>query len=176
MRTHGHTVAGNEVLVFDGSRRCPHLDAFGPNPGFVNTNIRSNLFGSQTLLKVVEFLTAFMTVSPETYTRRIVPLLVAPDLGGRSGAMFNNKAEAILPSAKSTDPSYAAALMKASEDLVARATTLEGRRAASARTQPPGEGGLDVLIAPDLLEAAVDQLGGNIEPCPDLPQIVQQEG
>jgi NAD(P)-dependent dehydrogenase (short-subunit alcohol dehydrogenase family) len=122
MRTHGYTVAGNEALVLDAAKRYPHLDVFGLNPGFVKTDIRANLFGSRAFLKVVEFLTAFMTVAPETYARRIVPLLVAPDLNGRSGAMFNNKAEAILPSARSKDAAYVVAVMGASERLVDRAT------------------------------------------------------
>ncbi|MFF8803176.1 MULTISPECIES: hypothetical protein [unclassified Methylobacterium] len=121
MRTHGYTVAGNEVLVLDAARRYPHVVAFGLNPGFVKTNIRANLFGSRAFLKVMEFLTGFMTVSPETYADRIVPQLVSPDLDGRSGAMFDNKARAILPSAKSTEIPYADAVIAASAALLAGA-------------------------------------------------------
>ncbi len=93
-----HTVSGNEMLVLDAVKRYPHLDVFGLNPGLVKTNIRANLFSSRAFLTLVEFLTAFMTVSPDVYARRIVPLLIAPNLNDRSGAMFNTKAEAILPS------------------------------------------------------------------------------
>jgi NAD(P)-dependent dehydrogenase (short-subunit alcohol dehydrogenase family) len=118
---HSNTVAGNEVLVLDAAKRHPHASFFGLNPGFVKTNIRRNLFGSNLLLRVTEWATGFMTISPETYVERLAPLLVSPDLEGHSGAMFNNKAEAILPSPKSREASYADALLAVSGALVARA-------------------------------------------------------
>ncbi|GMO45615.1 SDR family NAD(P)-dependent oxidoreductase [Bradyrhizobium sp. TM233] len=122
---HSNTVAGNEVLVIEAASRFPDVDVFGLNPGFVKTNIRANLLGSRALFAVVEWLTSFMMVEPDVYAERLVPLLVSRDLNGRSGAMFNNKAEALLASPSSTEPSYAAALMGASDRLVSRA--LEGR-------------------------------------------------
>ncbi|BBO04018.1 MULTISPECIES: SDR family NAD(P)-dependent oxidoreductase [Bradyrhizobium] len=122
---HSNTVAGNEVLVIEAAGRFPDVDVFGLNPGFVKTNIRANLLGSRALFAVVEWLTSFMMVEPNAYAERLVPLLVSRDLNGRSGAMFNNKAEAILASPSSTEPSYAAALMGASDRLVSRA--MEGR-------------------------------------------------
>ncbi|WP_271594222.1 SDR family NAD(P)-dependent oxidoreductase [Bradyrhizobium sp. CCBAU 65884] len=122
---HSNTVAGNEVLVIEAASRFPDVDVFGLNPGFVKTNIRANLLGSRALFAVVEWLTSFMMVEPDAYAERLVPLLVSRDLNGRSGAMFNNKAEAILASPSSTEPSYAAALMGASDRLVSRA--MEGR-------------------------------------------------
>ncbi|WP_349631856.1 SDR family NAD(P)-dependent oxidoreductase [Bradyrhizobium iriomotense] len=122
---HSNTVAGNEVLVLDAARRFPGLDVFGLNPGFVKTNIRANLLGSRTLLAIVEWLIGAMMIEPDTYAERLVPLLVSQDLNGRSGAMFDNKAHAILPSPSSSEPSYAAALMQASDKLVSRA--LAGR-------------------------------------------------
>jgi hypothetical protein len=97
-------VAGNEVLVLDAVRRYPNASFFGLNPGFVNTNIRSNLFGTNAfLLKLIELLLRPFTITPETYAERMVPLFVAPELEGRSGLMFNNKAEAIRASATSTE-------------------------------------------------------------------------
>ncbi|WP_338318552.1 SDR family NAD(P)-dependent oxidoreductase [Bradyrhizobium ottawaense] len=122
---HSNTVAGNEVLVIEAAGRFPDVDVFGLYPGFVKTNIRANLLGSRALFAVVEWLTSFMMVEPNAYAERLVPLLVSRDLNGRSGAMFNNKAEAILASPSSTEPSYAAALMGASDRLVSRA--MEGR-------------------------------------------------
>lgn len=118
---HSNTVAGNEVLVLEAAKRFADVDVFGLNPGFVKTNIRANLLGSRTLFAVVERLSSFMMVEPDTYAQRLVPLLVSRDLNDRSGAMFNNKAKAILPSASSTEPSYAAALMEASDRLLRRA-------------------------------------------------------
>lgn len=118
---HSNTVAGNEVLVLDAARRFPDVDVFGLNPGFVKTNIRANLLGSRALFAVVEWLTSFMMIEPDIYAERLVPLLVSRDLNGRSSAMFNNKAEAILPSPSAREPSYVAALMGASDKLVGRA-------------------------------------------------------
>ncbi len=94
---HSNTVAGNEVLVLEAARRFANVDIFGLNPGFVKTGIRANLLGSRTLVAVIEWLTSFMMVEPDAYAERLVPLLVSPDLNGRSGVMFNNKAQAILP-------------------------------------------------------------------------------
>ncbi len=127
-----NTVAGNEILVLDAAKRFPRAHIFGLNPGFVKTNIRGNLFGSnKLLLRVMEWMTGFMTVSPETYAERLTPLLVSPDLEGHSGAMFNNKAEAIIPTPKLTDASYASAFLAASEALVSRVTRKERARGSS---------------------------------------------
>ena len=90
MKAHMNTVAGNEALVLDVARRFPDIDVFGLNPGFVKTGIRVNSFGSnKLLLKIIEGLAGFMTIEPEVYSTRITPMLVSPDLEGRSGAMFN---------------------------------------------------------------------------------------
>lgn len=118
---HSNTVAGNEVLVLEAARRFANVDIFGLNPGFVKTGIRANLLGSRTLVTVIEWLTSFMMVEPEAYAERLVPLLISPDLNGRSGVMFNDKAQAILPSPSSTERSYATALMDASDRLAGRA-------------------------------------------------------
>jgi hypothetical protein len=59
--------------------------------------------------------------SAETYGERITPLLVSPDLEGHSGAMFDSKGQAILPSSKLTDSAYVQAFLAASEALVSRA-------------------------------------------------------
>ena len=125
MRAHSNTVAGNEVLVLDAAGRFPHIEVFGLNPGVVKTNIRANFFKSKALLKIVEALTSFMTLRPEVYAERLTPLLVSPELNSRSGAMFDNKAEAILPSPQSTETVYANALMAASKAIADRASARE---------------------------------------------------
>lgn len=107
---HMKTVAGNEAMVLEASRRFPDIDVFGLNPGFVKTDIRGNLFGSKLLLKVMELMTSFMTIKPEKYAERLTPLLVSPDVEGRSGSMFNHQAEAILPSTKMTEDHISAFL------------------------------------------------------------------
>ncbi|WP_245323585.1 SDR family NAD(P)-dependent oxidoreductase [Bradyrhizobium shewense] len=124
---HSNTVAGNEVLVLQAAKRYPRIDFFGLNPGFVKTNIRANLFGSRALLGVMEWLTGFMTIAPETYADRMAPLLVSRELEGRSGAMFNNKAQAILASPSAKDPKHAEALTAASLQLVARAISSQAK-------------------------------------------------
>jgi hypothetical protein len=58
--------------------------------------------------------------SAETYEERLTPLLVSPDLEGQSGAMFDRKGFARLPSPKLTE-SYVHEFMAASEALVSRA-------------------------------------------------------
>jgi NAD(P)-dependent dehydrogenase (short-subunit alcohol dehydrogenase family) len=117
---HMNTVAGNEMLVLDAARRYPHATVFGLNPGLHRTDIRNNFFGEGTLKsRVAEWLIGLLTASPETYARRLAPLLVSPDLEGHSGAMFDQKGNAVLPSPKLTDASYVNAFIAASEALVA---------------------------------------------------------
>ena len=50
LTVHMNTVAGNEMLVLDAAKRYPNATFFGLNPGLIRTNIRSNLFGGDTLL------------------------------------------------------------------------------------------------------------------------------
>ncbi|MBR0715143.1 SDR family NAD(P)-dependent oxidoreductase [Bradyrhizobium liaoningense] len=119
-KAHMNTVAGNEAIVLDARDRYPRIDAFGLNPGFVKTDIRANLFGWKWLRGIVEALTSVTTLAPDVYAERIVPLLVSSDIQGRSGAMFNNKAEAILPSPKLVDPTYRSAVLAASDVLLER--------------------------------------------------------
>jgi len=123
MRVHMNTVAGNEALVLDAAKRYPNASFFGLNPGLIKTSIRNNLFGEGTLKsRAIESMIGLFTPSAETYAERIAPLLVSPDLEAHSGAMFDRKGAAILPSPKLQDASHVSALLAASEALVARAT------------------------------------------------------
>jgi len=98
MGVHMNTVAGNEAIVLHGKQRWPQVDFFGLNPGLVKTSIRSNLLGAGSLKhRLVEGLIGLITPTPEQYAARILPLLTAPELEGRSGAMFGKKGSAILP-------------------------------------------------------------------------------
>lgn len=116
---HMNTVAGNEMLVLDAATRYPHATFFGLNPGLHRTDIRKNLLGDTLKSRLVEWMIGLLTASPETYARRIAPLIVSPDLEAHSGAMFDQKGNAILPSPQLTDPSYVKAFIAASEALVA---------------------------------------------------------
>jgi NAD(P)-dependent dehydrogenase (short-subunit alcohol dehydrogenase family) len=119
---HMNTVAGNEILVLDAAKRYPNATFFGLNPGFIKSNIRSNLFGGKTLLyRFSEWMTGLMASSAESYVERVAPVLVSPDLEEHSGAMFDRKGRPILPSPKLTNTSNADAFISASESLVSRA-------------------------------------------------------
>lgn len=121
MRVHMNTVAGNEILVLDATKRYPHANFFGLNPGIIKTNIRSNFLGANTVrYRVIERIIGLMSPSAENYAERLAPLLVSPDLEGRGGAMFNRKGAAILPSPKLTQ-TYVTEFIEASEALMARA-------------------------------------------------------
>jgi hypothetical protein len=122
MEVHMSTVAGNEALVLDGMRRYPGTIFVGLNPGLIKTSIRANVLGGEGSLRFrfVEWMIGLFTPTPETYAERIVPLLVAPELEGRSGVMFNQKAIAILPTAALTTERVDA-LLGESDALLTRA-------------------------------------------------------
>ncbi len=120
MTIHMNTVAGNEMLVLDSAKRYPNATFFGLNPGLIKTNIRSNLMGADTLrFRLMEWMIGLFTPSPEIYAKRITPLLISPDIESHSGAMFNQKGLAIMPSPKLTD-SHMKAFLAASEALASR--------------------------------------------------------
>ena len=120
MPAHMNTVAGNEMLVLDAARRYPHATFFGLNPGLIKTNIRDNFFGKGSLKsRAMETLIGLLTPTADTYAQRITPLLLTSDIEGHSGAMFNNKGQAILPSAGLTDE-HIRKFMAASEVVAAR--------------------------------------------------------
>lgn len=123
MTVHMNTVAGNEILVLDAAKRHPHATFFGLNPGLIKTSIRDNFFGKGSLKsRFMETMIGLFTPSPEAYAERIVPLLVSPDLEGHSGAMFDQKGAAVLPSPKLGDAEHRRAFLAESEALVARVT------------------------------------------------------
>lgn len=121
MPAHMNTVAGNEMLVLDAAKRYPHATFFGLNPGLIKTNIRDNFFGKGSLKsRAAEALIGLLTPTADAYAERITPLLLTPDIEGHSGAMFDNKGRAILPSAGLTEP-HIRKFMAASAALAARA-------------------------------------------------------
>lgn len=121
MPAHLNTVAGNEALVLYGARQYPDINFYGLNPGLIKSNIRSNMSGGQGSLRhrITEGIIGLLTISADTYARRVVPLLFSTDLESASGAFFNHKAIAILPSEIMT-PAYVHAYMEASDKLLTR--------------------------------------------------------
>jgi NAD(P)-dependent dehydrogenase (short-subunit alcohol dehydrogenase family) len=121
MPAHMNTVAGNEALVLYGARQYPDINFYGLNPGLIKSNIRSNMSGGRESIRhrITEGIIGILTMSADTYAGRIVPLLFSEDIESASGAFFNQKANAILPSEVMT-PSYVNQYMEASDKLLSR--------------------------------------------------------
>lgn len=118
MAVHMNTVAGNEMLVLDAKDRYPRVGVYGLNPGLIRTNIRANLLGEGSLKhRVAEFFIGLFTPTPEDYAARVVPVMFAPELAGRSGALIGAKGQPILPSDGMT-PDHVAGFLRASAAIV----------------------------------------------------------
>jgi NAD(P)-dependent dehydrogenase (short-subunit alcohol dehydrogenase family) len=121
MPVHMNTVAGNEAIVLQGKDRYPDVDFFGLNPGLIKTRIRANYLGEGSLKhRLVEGLLGLTMPTPERYAARIVPLLLAPELTSRSGAMFGKQGTAILPT-DGFDAAHVQRFADALDELLARA-------------------------------------------------------
>jgi NAD(P)-dependent dehydrogenase (short-subunit alcohol dehydrogenase family) len=121
MVAHGNTLAGNEILVLGAKEWFPGPAFFGLGPYLVKTGIRSNLLGDGSIThKLVETAVGLFMQSPETYAKRMVPLLFAPELEGKTGLMFGHKAQPILPT-QGLDRTYIDRYLSASEALLRRA-------------------------------------------------------
>jgi NAD(P)-dependent dehydrogenase (short-subunit alcohol dehydrogenase family) len=121
MVAHDNTIAGNEILVLGAKDRFRGPAFFGLAPGLIKTGIRSNVLGEGSLThKLVETAVGFFMQSPESYAKRMVPLLFAPELEGRTGLMFGHKAQPILPT-RGLDSAYIDRYLSASEALLRRA-------------------------------------------------------
>lgn len=118
LKAHANTIAGNEALVLATADQYPDGNVYGLNPGLVKTNIRDNLLGPKSWKSYfIENLIGFFTKNADQYASTMVPLLVAPELEGRSGTLYNDKGNAIYPSEGMTKE-YAASYVKASEELL----------------------------------------------------------
>lgn len=127
---HAATVAGNEILVLGAKDRFPGPAFFGLGPGLIKTGIRSNYLGEGSVThKLVETCVGVVAQSPESYAKKIVPILFAPELEGRTGLLFGSKNrlgilrggdQPILPT-QDFDSAYIDRFMSASEALLQRA-------------------------------------------------------
>ena len=121
MAAHANTIAGNEILVLGAKDMLPGPAYFGLAPGLIKTGIRSNMLGDGSIThKLVETAVGFFKQSAETYAKRVVPLLFAPELEGRTGLMFGPKAQPVLPT-RGLDTAYIDRYLSASEALLRRA-------------------------------------------------------
>jgi hypothetical protein len=118
---HGNTVAGNEILVLGAKDRFPGPAFFGLGPGLIKTGIRGNYLGEGSVThKLAEIAIGLVAQSPETYAKRIVPVLFAPELEGKTGLMFGSKAQPIQAT-RGLDQAYIDRYLSASEALLRRA-------------------------------------------------------
>jgi NAD(P)-dependent dehydrogenase (short-subunit alcohol dehydrogenase family) len=130
MVAHAATVAGNEILVLGAKDRFPGPAFFGLGPGLISTEIRSNYLGDGSItLRLVETAVGVMAQSPETYAKKIVPILFAPELEGRTGILFGSTNrrgilrggdQPILPTSD-FDDAYVERCLSTSESLLRRA-------------------------------------------------------
>jgi len=115
---HMNTVAGNEALVIGAASRYPGVNFYGLNPGMVKSDIRSHFLGAGSFKhSLVEGLIGMRFGGPDEYAENIAPLIVSPDIEQFSGAMFNKRGDAILPSPAMGDGAYVRRFMEASERL-----------------------------------------------------------
>jgi len=125
LAAHTNTIVGNEILVLGAKDRFPGPAFFGLGPYLIKTGIRSNFLGDGSVThKLVEGAVGLFMQSPETYAKRIVPLLFAADLDNSSGLMFGHQAQPILPT-EGIDDAYADRFLSASEALLRRALHLK---------------------------------------------------
>jgi len=123
LTVHMNTVAGNEMLVLEAAKQYPNATVFGLNPGLIKTNIRDNFLGKDSFKsRLIERTIGFFTPSPEAYAEQITPLLVSPDLEPHSGAMFDQKGDAVAPTPVLTDRTHVSRFLAESEALVGRVT------------------------------------------------------
>ncbi len=121
MAAHMNTVAGNEAIVLDATTRYPAIHFFGLNPGLIKTNIRANYLGEGKFLhRLAEGFIGLLMQTPERYAAGVLPLLVAPELEGKSGVMFGKKGQPILPT-DGFDAARVATFVRAMEGLLAKA-------------------------------------------------------
>jgi hypothetical protein len=80
------------------------------------------------LFRLLEGVIGLLTPSPAQYARRMTPLLVSPGIEPHSGALFDQKARAILPSEGLTE-AYMRQFTAASEALLARKSIVQPFRA-----------------------------------------------
>lgn len=120
--THFTTVVANEALVLDWANSNKDVQFFGLNPGLVKTGIRANVYASGVMKyvgPVLETIIGLLSTSPKGYAQKMIPLLVAQDLDGHSGSMFNPKAQAVKKSTCfETDPELAKKFMDNSAALL----------------------------------------------------------
>lgn len=99
MNTHMTTVAANESLVMKYAKDSTNFNIYGLNPGIIRTDIRNNVYGAHTWIRnALEWIIGKTQQDTNTYSKKLIPLLVTPDIEKHNGTSFNNNIEAILPS------------------------------------------------------------------------------
>lgn len=124
MAAHMNTVAGNEILVHYAAKLFPHFNTFGINPGVVKTNIRANWIGDKKLLSgLLEGLIGMLNPTPAQFAEKLVPILFAPELEQRNGALLTREGKALYPSKAIQDKAHVNAFIQNSYRLLKKANT-----------------------------------------------------
>jgi hypothetical protein len=79
------TVAGNERFVSDCSQKYSNFKVFGMNSGFVQTNIKDNLLGTDILTPIIETVLGWLTPTSEQHAEKLVPSILSPKLNDLNG-------------------------------------------------------------------------------------------
>ncbi|CAN5157839.1 SDR family NAD(P)-dependent oxidoreductase [soil metagenome] len=116
---HSNTVVGNESLVIDSAEHFPLVNFYGMNPGIIKSNIMSGVLGEKSfLLKLQQTIIGILFQSAEQYAKKIVPLLVSPDIEHFSGTMFDRNGDPILSNSILLDKDYVKLVLEESEKLI----------------------------------------------------------
>ena len=109
------------MLVLDSMTRYPNAHFYGLNPGIIKTNIRDNLLGKGSFIsRFVESFISLITITPEYYAERLVPILVGAELDTQNGSMFDPKGKVIKVS-KGLTEEHISTYMSAANALIAKA-------------------------------------------------------
>lgn len=125
---HQNTVAANEALVLHLSAQAEYKDKttfVGMNPGLVATSIRDSMYNVGFFRWIFEGLIGLFTPTAESYAKKMLPVLVAPDLAKHSGVLLSQSGAPILPSkCFLDDPSLASKIYNSMEALLRAKTGL----------------------------------------------------
>jgi NAD(P)-dependent dehydrogenase (short-subunit alcohol dehydrogenase family) len=113
---HMNTVALNEALVHYWASKGMLI--YGMNPGLIKTNIRNSMHGGGFAGSIMEFLINCFNPNVDKYARKILPLLIAPELNEYAGIMFGQKGTAILPSVELLNNGVVAEWIDAADTMV----------------------------------------------------------
>jgi hypothetical protein len=95
------------------------VNFYGLNPGLMKSNIRAGVLGEGSFgQKIMELIIGTLFQSVEQYSKKIVPLLISPEIENHSGSMFNRHGDAIHASSNLQESVNLQKIIQQSEALV----------------------------------------------------------